>query len=212
MNKVRFGMFFLALLVSVGFAVVARAAVQASYSFADRFSEVHAVYRSIFRKADGTRRSKLKSNEVVQAYAQPASDRILNRTSDLDLYIDGGLADELFSRSNASSTDQSSCPENPKKGGAGAELIVSDVDHLVALRLAGVTPEFVRDLSRLGYRNLEPDELRSLRDNGVEIQLVRALSERGYGSVSVEDLIRLRQSGVDAKFVRELYASTSLKR
>jgi len=203
-------MFLLALLVCVGFAVVARAAVRASYSFADRFSEVHAVYRSLFSKADGTRRSELPPDEVVHVYAQPASDRSLNRIADLDLYIDGGLADELFSRSSASSADQSSCQEYPKKGGVGAELIVSDVDHLVEPRLAGVTPEFVRDLSRLGYRNLEPDELRSLRDNGVEIQLVRALSESGYGNVSVEDLIRLRQSGVDAKFVRELYASTDL--
>lgn len=65
MKKMRLGFSVLALLACAGFAVVARAAVQVSYSFADRFSEVHAVYRSLFSNSNATPRSSVKTDEVV---------------------------------------------------------------------------------------------------------------------------------------------------
>lgn len=203
MNKVRPGFFFLAVLACGGFAVVARAAVQVSYSFADRFSEVHAVYRTLFANADGSPHSSARSDEVIEVVANdrhPAAEMMAG----LDLNIDGGLLDEVPSSVSRTSECMSS---SQQKSTAGLGLLVPDVDGLVQLRQAGVTPAFVRDLARLGYGNLTAEDLSSLRNNGVEIQLVEALTESGYDRVSVEDLIRLRQSGVDAKFVRELHAS-----
>jgi len=186
--------------------MVARAAVQASYSFADRFSEVHAVYRMLFASADGSARSPIRTDEVIEV---PAGDRhaVLGPLEEIDLQIDGGLVDEIPA-SGSRASDHSSRLSSRDKTVSCQKVLVPNVDSLVELRQAGVTPSFVRDLARLGYGNLRAEDLRSLRDHGVEIQLVQALTENGYDHVSVEDLIRLRQSGVDAQFVRELHAYT----
>jgi beta-lactamase regulating signal transducer with metallopeptidase domain len=75
------------------------------------------------------------------------------------------------------------------------------VDQLLALRSQGVGPEFVRGLGAEGFAKLTPDQLISLRSQGVSPQFVHGLKAQGLENLSLSDLIDLRSQGVDPEFV-----------
>ncbi|HLL52336.1 MAG TPA: M56 family metallopeptidase [Myxococcaceae bacterium] len=109
------------------------------------------------------------------------------------------------------------------------------VDQLVALKVAGVTPEKVAELESLGYeptvgtlvafghagmtpeyakqmtaalgRKPTADELTQMKHLGVTVERIQALKAAGYPNLSPEDLAHATAVGVDERYVRELSAA-----
>jgi beta-lactamase regulating signal transducer with metallopeptidase domain len=79
------------------------------------------------------------------------------------------------------------------------------IDELIEMLNHGVTPEFVDEMSSLGY-SLSPSQLIELRSQGVNPRFVRELTEAGQKNLAPDDLLRLRSQGVTASFVREMSA------
>ena len=67
-------------------------------------------------------------------------------------------------------------------------------EDLVALRIHGVTSQFVRELADLGYRTLSASQLRNMRIHGVTPSFVRARL-RGDSRPTPEELVSLRIHG-----------------
>jgi hypothetical protein len=61
----------------------------------------------------------------------------------------------------------------------------------------------VRDLRQLGYR-LTLAELTAARDHGISGEYIRGLTALGYQRLSLGDLVRLRDHGVSPEYVRQL--------
>ncbi|WP_342377851.1 peptidase M56 [Myxococcus stipitatus] len=122
--------------------------------------------------------------------------------------------------------------EDKTRVGSGQPLTV---DQLVELKLAGVTPEKVRELESLGYeatvsdvvelghtgvtleylkqmnaafgRKLPTDMLVELRAVGVTPEYVRALRESGFETKDPDEVVQARAVGVSEEYVRELGAA-----
>jgi beta-lactamase regulating signal transducer with metallopeptidase domain len=74
------------------------------------------------------------------------------------------------------------------------------VDELVALKIQGVTPGYVREMKELGIRP-DPDTLVGMRVQGVTPEYIRELRAAGV-TVDNEEIIGLKVQGVDANYVR----------
>ncbi|AGC41546.1 hypothetical protein MYSTI_00187 [Myxococcus stipitatus DSM 14675] len=122
--------------------------------------------------------------------------------------------------------------EDKTRVGSGQPLTV---DQLVELKLAGVTPEKVRELESLGYeatvsdvvemghmgvtleylkqmnaafdRKLSTDTLVELHAVGVTPEYVRALRESGFATKDPDEVVEARAVGVSEQYVRELGAA-----
>ncbi|WP_257459348.1 M56 family metallopeptidase [Archangium lipolyticum] len=109
------------------------------------------------------------------------------------------------------------------------------VDQLIGLKVAGVTPERVKELESLGYeptvgnlvqfghahvtpeyvkemtgalgRKPSADELVQMKHLGVSPERVKALEAAGYGKLSGDELTQAAALGVDARFINELKAA-----
>jgi len=82
-----------------------------------------------------------------------------------------------------------------------------DHDDIVSLKAVGVTPSFIRELARLGYRNLDADEITGAYAVGVREDYVRSLAAAGYGRLSMDELTQLRAVGVTAKDIERYRAA-----
>jgi beta-lactamase regulating signal transducer with metallopeptidase domain len=80
------------------------------------------------------------------------------------------------------------------------------VDELIRLRQHGVTPEFLDQMSALGYTTRSIAELIRLRDLGVTPEYVRGMREAGFRNLPAALLIELRQQGVGPDFARAFAA------
>jgi bla regulator protein blaR1 len=106
------------------------------------------------------------------------------------------------------------------------------VDQLVALKVAGITPERVKELESLGYEptvgnlvqfghaHMTPEyvkemtamlggkptaeELVEMRHVGVTPERVKGLAAAGYGKLSADELTQAAALGVDERFINEL--------
>jgi hypothetical protein len=106
------------------------------------------------------------------------------------------------------------------------------LDKYVAMRIFNVTPEYIREMRSLGFRDVDADDListrihkvtpeyiRQMRAAGWDLSLDQLVSSRihkatpefaeemrklGYGSLDHDDLIAFRIHGVTAKFISEL--------
>ncbi|MFY0526888.1 M56 family metallopeptidase [Archangium gephyra] len=106
------------------------------------------------------------------------------------------------------------------------------VDQLVALKVAGVTPERVKQMESLGYeptvgnlvqfghagmtpeyvkemtgilgRKPTAEELVEMRHVGVTPERVKGLAAAGYGKLSADELTQAAALGVDERFINEL--------
>ena len=87
-------------------------------------------------------------------------------------------------------------------------------DEIVGMKAVGVTPEFVRELARLGYRNLDAGDITGAYAVGVRADYVRSLAAAGYGRLSLEQLTEMRAVGVTAtdieRFRRAGYSNLSV--
>ncbi|WP_338872208.1 M56 family metallopeptidase [Myxococcus stipitatus] len=119
--------------------------------------------------------------------------------------------------------------EDKTRVGSGQPL---SVDQLVELKLAGVTPEKVREFESLGYettvsdmvelshtgvsveylkqmnaafgRKLDTDTLVELRAVGVTPEYLQTLKESGFATKDPDDVVQARAVGVSEQYVREL--------
>ncbi|QRN97124.1 M48 family metalloprotease [Archangium violaceum] len=109
------------------------------------------------------------------------------------------------------------------------------VDQLIGLKVAGITPERVKELESLGYeptvgnlvqfghahvtpeyvkemtgalgRKPSAEELVEMKHLGVSPERVKALEAAGYGKLSGDELTQAAALGVDAGFINELKAA-----
>lgn len=107
-----------------------------------------------------------------------------------------------------------------------------DLDDYLSMRIFNVTPELVRELRSLGYKDISsedlvstrihgvtPDYIRQMRDAGWNLTMDEFVASRihgatpefaaemrklGYGNLDHDDLVAFRIHGVTAKFISEL--------
>ena len=79
-----------------------------------------------------------------------------------------------------------------------------DHDDLVSFRIHRVTAEFIDELAKLGYRNVPADQLVSMRIHRVTPEFIRELEDAGYVKVPIDKMISMRIHGIDAKFIRKM--------
>ena len=77
-------------------------------------------------------------------------------------------------------------------------------DQLIALKVQGVTPQYVRDIHAVGL-NPDVNRLLALKIQGVDPTYVRDIRSTGL-KPSVGDLIALRVQGVTPEYVRQIQA------
>src|SRR6266849_3684528 len=85
---------------------------------------------------------------------------------------------------------------------AAAGIKITDVDELIALKIQGVTPEYIKGMHDLG---LQPnaDELIGMMVQGMTPEYVREM--RKFDShVSVDDLIGMKVQGITPEYINEL--------
>ena len=79
-----------------------------------------------------------------------------------------------------------------------------DVDDLVGARAVGVSPAYVANLASAGYRNLPLDDLTSMRALNVTGDYIRSLRQAGIGGLTPDKLVELRAHGINANDLRGL--------
>ena len=77
------------------------------------------------------------------------------------------------------------------------------VDQLIALKVQGVTPDYVRQMRALGL-NLNAEELIRMRVQGVTPEYVKAMRATGV-KLSAEQLVGMKVQGVTPEYVREMH-------
>ncbi|WP_309890210.1 M56 family metallopeptidase [Archangium sp.] len=78
------------------------------------------------------------------------------------------------------------------------------VGNLVQFGHAGVTPEYVKELTDTLGRKPSAEELVEMKHVGVTAAQVQALESAGYGNLSADDLTQAAAVGVDERFITEL--------
>ncbi len=73
-----------------------------------------------------------------------------------------------------------------------------DEGDFAALKAVGVTPAFVQELARLGYRDIDGGDIAGAYAVGVRPDYIRSLAAAGYGRLSIDELTQLRAVGVTA--------------
>lgn len=76
------------------------------------------------------------------------------------------------------------------------------VDDLLSLRHHGVTPDFILSLRRVGFTDLTTDQLLAARDHGVSESFIQDFRDLGYTNLTLPDFIGLWDQGVTADFAR----------
>src|SRR5467141_3227379 len=78
-------------------------------------------------------------------------------------------------------------------------------EEVVGMRVQGVTPEYVRDM-RTVAQNLSIDDLIGMKVQGVTLQYVRELRELGL-QPGAEEIVGMKVQGVTPEYVKELRAT-----
>lgn len=80
------------------------------------------------------------------------------------------------------------------------------IDQLVELKALGITPDYIRDLSAAGLRNLSASELAAARSTGLTGDYARAVAGAGV-PLNLNDYIELRTSGVPTQYLVNIQRS-----
>ncbi len=79
------------------------------------------------------------------------------------------------------------------------------VHELIGLKVQGVTPEYIRDIRATG---LKPNvhELESMKVQGVTPEFVRAMQSAGFGDLKIHDIIGAKVQGITPEFIQKVRA------
>jgi beta-lactamase regulating signal transducer with metallopeptidase domain len=85
---------------------------------------------------------------------------------------------------------------------AAAGIKIADVDELIALKIQGVTPEYIKGMHDLG---LQPnaDELIGMRVQGITPEYVREM-RKFDSSAKIDELIGMKVQGITPDYIREM--------
>lgn len=78
------------------------------------------------------------------------------------------------------------------------------IEDLIRLKHAGVTPEYIQELERAGYRNLTLREVISLAHAGVSASDIAEFQKMGLGDLSPREITRLSHAGVDPEYIQQM--------
>ncbi len=67
-----------------------------------------------------------------------------------------------------------------------------DLDKFIALKIQGVTPEYAREMSQLGFGKLSADDLISCKIQGVTPEVISKFKQEGFEVKTVQDAITYR--------------------
>jgi hypothetical protein len=72
-----------------------------------------------------------------------------------------------------------------------------DIDEMIAFRIHGVSPEFIEKVAAQGYQHPEPDELVAMRIHGVTPEFIASLKSRGMKDLTIDKLVNLKIHGIE---------------
>src|SRR5271165_893833 len=99
-------------------------------------------------------------------------------------------------------------PQAPSSGyidgmkAAGLENLT--VDELIALKIQGVTPEYVKEIHELGLR-ANADELVGMKIQGITPDYIRTMRDAGGQKLGTDELIGMKIQGVTPEYLKKLH-------
>jgi bla regulator protein blaR1 len=117
--------------------------------------------------------------------------------------IESGASSALQA-DDAEGPEQPAEPEPEEQPVPGGTRALTD-DELVAFRVHGVTPEFVRSIAALGYDRADPDDLVALKIHGVTPEYISEMNAV-FGKTPLEEHVSFKIHGVTSEEVRRLNA------
>ncbi len=78
------------------------------------------------------------------------------------------------------------------------------LDEITKAKIHGLSAEFVQDMSKAGFRNLEFDEVINMSIHGVSSEYVTELKNLGYDNLTAEEVVGARIHGVRTESIRKL--------
>jgi hypothetical protein len=70
-------------------------------------------------------------------------------------------------------------------------------DQIIAMKIHGVSPEWMSQLRDLGYANVGIDDLIAMRIHGVSPDYIAGLQKRGVKNLTIDKLVEMRIHGID---------------
>jgi beta-lactamase regulating signal transducer with metallopeptidase domain len=86
-----------------------------------------------------------------------------------------------------------------------AEGLKIDPDSLVSMKVQGITPEYVRELRAEGLKP-DVDELVGMKVQGITPEYIRGMKELGL-KIDADDLVGMKVQGVTPEYVKEMRAA-----
>ena len=94
-------------------------------------------------------------------------------------------------------------PDEPAKPAEGRRTDRLTVDQLIAFKVHGVTPEFIREVETLGFGRPSPDDLISLRVHGITREYIDSV-QRSWGKLQLDEIVSLKIHGLTPQFAEEM--------
>lgn len=82
-----------------------------------------------------------------------------------------------------------------------------DSKRFIEFKAVGVTPQYIGALARAGYSNLPPSKVVALAALDIDPEFIRGFDRIGYRNLPVDTLVQLKALGVTPAFVEELRRS-----
>ena len=95
-------------------------------------------------------------------------------------------------------------PEEPAKPAEGRRADRLTVDQLIAFKVHGVTPEFIREVEALGFGRPSPDDLISLRVHGITREYIDSVQRSWGKTLQLEEIVSLKVHGLTPQFAEEM--------
>ena len=147
--------------------------------------------------------------ELAEARAELAKARRTGASSEA---ISAAVASAVAVSVKASRVDRMTAPSmfgvTPRYAAemraASPRLARIGTDDLVAFKIHGVSPAYVRDLEASGLRGLSPEQLTAAAIHGVNGRFLRSMAAVGYPRLSYKEALNMRIHGVTPEFVRSI--------